>query len=75
MARRTGDFELAVYKAEDPDAAQTVLQLNTEEADTVAEILGAPRIAERFADLRCRDCCPGRSRYEPAARVLRRALG
>ncbi|MGG7569259.1 cation:proton antiporter regulatory subunit [Streptomyces sirii] len=51
MAQRTGDFELVVYKAEDPDAARTVLQLNTEEADTVAEILGAPRIAERFADL------------------------
>lgn len=51
VARRTGDVELVVYKAEDPDAAQTVLQLNTEEADAVAEILGAPRIAERFADL------------------------
>lgn len=51
VARRTGDFEVVVYKAEDPDAARTVLRLNAEEADTVAEILGAPRIAERFADL------------------------
>ncbi|WP_351225930.1 cation:proton antiporter regulatory subunit [Streptomyces sp. NPDC002133] len=51
VARRTGDFELVVYEARDPDAGRSVLQLNSEEADTVAEILGAPRIAERFADL------------------------
>lgn len=51
VARRTGEFELVVYEGEDPDAGRSVLQLNSEEADTVAEILGAPRIAERFADL------------------------
>ncbi len=51
VARRTGDFEFVVYQAGDPDAGRTVLQLNSEEADTLAEILGAPRIAERFADL------------------------
>ncbi|MFI2350400.1 cation:proton antiporter regulatory subunit [Streptomyces sp. NPDC019443] len=51
VARRTGEFELVVYEGEDPDAGRPVLQLNSEEADTVAEILGAPRIAERFADL------------------------
>ena len=26
VARRTGDFEVVVYKAEDPDAARTVLR-------------------------------------------------
>ncbi|KUL46725.1 cation:proton antiporter regulatory subunit [Streptomyces regalis] len=51
VARRTGDFELVVYAGEDPDEGRPVLELNSEEADTVAEILGAPRIAERFADL------------------------
>lgn len=51
VARRTGDFELVVYEGADPDEGRSVLQLNSEEADTVAEILGAPRIAERFADL------------------------
>ncbi|MGW0466289.1 cation:proton antiporter regulatory subunit [Streptomyces sp. NPDC003027] len=51
VARRTGDFELVVYEGEDPDEGRSVLQLDSEEADTVAEILGAPRIAERFADL------------------------
>ncbi|MGW0389527.1 cation:proton antiporter regulatory subunit [Streptomyces sp. NPDC003042] len=51
VARRTGDFELVVYAEEDPDEGRPVLQLNDEEADAVAEILGAPRIAERFADL------------------------
>ena len=59
MARRTGEFELVVYDAPDPDAGRTVLQLNSEEADTVAEILGAPRIAERFAE-----------RFEPVRLLL-----
>jgi TrkA domain protein len=51
VARRSGDFELMAYAGEDPDEARLLLRLTGEEADTVAEILGAPRIAERFADL------------------------
>jgi TrkA domain protein len=51
VARRSGDFELVVYGATDPDEGRPVLQLNDDEAEAVAEILGAPRIAERFADL------------------------
>ncbi|MFR9673753.1 cation:proton antiporter regulatory subunit [Streptomyces sp. TR06-5] len=51
VARRSGDFELLVYAGDNPDVARPLLRLTSEEADTVAEILGAPRIAERFADL------------------------
>lgn len=51
VARRSGDFELAVYGEGDPDQARAVFRLTGEEADVVAGILGAPRIAERFADL------------------------
>ncbi|WP_415948355.1 cation:proton antiporter regulatory subunit [Streptomyces sp. KLOTTS4A1] len=51
VARRTGDFEVVVYGEDDPDEGRSVFELNDEEADAVAEILGAPRIAERFADL------------------------
>jgi TrkA domain protein len=51
IARRSGEFELVVYSATDPDASRPVVRLNSQEADTLAEILGAPRIAERFADL------------------------
>ncbi|MEV7061708.1 hypothetical protein AB0N97_02720 [Streptomyces collinus] len=51
VAQRSGDFELVVYPGDDPDEARSVLRLTREEADTVAEILGAPRSAERFADL------------------------
>jgi TrkA domain protein len=39
------------YSADDPDEAKPLFRLTAAEADTVAEILGAPRIAERFADL------------------------
>lgn len=51
VALRSGEFELMVYADDDPDEAHVVLRLAGEEADTLAEILGAPRIAERFADL------------------------
>ncbi|ASN22843.1 potassium transporter TrkA [Streptomyces pluripotens] len=51
VAHRSGDFELMVYEGTDPDEARTVFRLTGEEADALAEIMGAPRIAERFADL------------------------
>jgi len=51
VARRTGDFEIVVYAREDPDQARQVFRLTDEEAEALAQILGAPRIAERFADL------------------------
>lgn len=51
IARRSGDFELVVYTGDDPDQAQPVLRLTDEEAEALALILGAPRMAERFADL------------------------
>ncbi|GGZ20431.1 cation:proton antiporter regulatory subunit [Streptomyces poonensis] len=51
VAQRSGDFEVVVYPGDDPDEAHPVVRLTREEADTLAEILGAPRIAERFADL------------------------
>lgn len=51
VARRSGRFELAVYSASDPDETDVSFSLSEHEADVVAEILGATRIAERFADL------------------------
>ncbi len=51
VAQRSGDFEIVVYSAADPDRSRAVVRLNSEEADTLAEILGAPRLVERFADL------------------------
>ncbi|MGH4011870.1 MAG: cation:proton antiporter regulatory subunit [Pseudonocardiaceae bacterium] len=51
IAERSGGFEFVTYPPADPDESQPLLRLTRMEADTVAEILGAPRIAERFADL------------------------
>ena len=51
IAKRTGDFEVVIYPANDQDCAQPLFRLTEEEADTLAQILGAPRIAERFVDL------------------------
>src|SRR6476660_9542808 len=51
VARRAGEFEVVVYPSDDPDQAQQVFRLTDDEAEALAQILGAPRIAERFADL------------------------
>jgi TrkA domain protein len=51
IARRSGDFDVVLYAADDPDQARPVFRLTDEEADAVAQILGAPRIAERFTEL------------------------
>ncbi|MCV7379114.1 potassium transporter TrkA [Mycobacterium alsense] len=51
IARRGGDFDVVLYGPEDPDRARPVLHLADDEAEAVAQILGAPRIAERFTEL------------------------
>jgi K+:H+ antiporter subunit KhtT len=51
IARRGGNFEIVRYTRDDPDEAQPIFRLTDEEADAVAQILGAPRIAERFTKL------------------------
>jgi TrkA domain protein len=51
IARRGGDFDLVLYGPDDPDQARPVLHLTEDEAEAVAQILGAPRIAERFTEL------------------------
>lgn len=51
VARRGGDFEMVCYAHDDPDQACPLLRLSEAEADAVAQILGAPRIAERFTEL------------------------
>ena len=40
-----------MYSRDDPDEARPVFRLAEAEAEALAQILGAPRIAERFADL------------------------
>lgn len=51
VARRDGKIDIVVYDAPDPDVGTEVMTLTPAEADTLAELLGGPRIAARFADL------------------------
>ncbi|MGY1753619.1 cation:proton antiporter regulatory subunit [Blastococcus sp. SYSU D01042] len=51
VVQREGGAEMAVYDRRDPDRAEAVVRLSAEEADAVAEVLGAPRLTQRFADL------------------------
>lgn len=51
VVAREGGAEIVAYDQRDPDRALGVFRLNPEEADAVAEVLGAPRLTQRFADL------------------------
>jgi TrkA domain protein len=48
---RSGGFEFVVYDADAPDRPRPAFRLADEEAEALARILGAPRIAPQFADL------------------------
>lgn len=54
VSHRSGRHDLLVYDRKDPDTCTEVVQLTEEEADTLAEILGAVRIAGRLAELQQR---------------------
>jgi TrkA domain protein len=51
VSHRSGRRELVVYDTDDPDTGRTLVSLTDEEGDTLAELLGAPRIVEKLADL------------------------
>jgi TrkA domain protein len=51
VVQREGGAEIAVYDRRDPDRARGMFRLEPEEVDALAEVLGAPRLTQRFADL------------------------
>lgn len=51
IAKRSERFTISSFDSDDPDVAVELLELDEDEAATLAEILGAPRIAVKFADL------------------------
>jgi TrkA domain protein len=48
VTRRNGLRELVLYDAKDPDSAAATAELTSEEADTLAELLGAPQLTFRL---------------------------
>jgi len=77
VVRRDGAVEVSVYDARDRDRARSAVRLDADEAGALAEVLGAPRIAQRFADL-SREV-PGlqsaRLAVEPGSAYVDRPLG
>jgi TrkA domain protein len=51
VTHRTGRRDLLVYDRRDPDACQEVIQLTDDEADALADLLGAARLVEHLAGL------------------------
>jgi TrkA domain protein len=51
VTHRTGRRDLLVYDRDDPDTCQEVIELTNEEADALAELLGAARLVEHLAGL------------------------
>ncbi len=52
VARRDRRRELVIYDDEDPDTCRATVELNSEEAAVVVELLGGTKLTERLADLR-----------------------
>jgi TrkA domain protein len=51
VTHRTGRRDLLIYDRDDPDATQEVIRLTDEEADTLADLLGADRLVAHLAAL------------------------
>jgi TrkA domain protein len=51
VTRRDGLRDLVIYDAEDPDAAHDRVELSGDEANAIAEILGAPQLVEHLSNL------------------------
>lgn len=51
VSHRTGRRDLIIYDPDDPDSAREDIVLNDDEADALAELLGAPRIVQRLNHL------------------------
>jgi TrkA domain protein len=51
VATRDDNYIVSTFDRDDPDVGRTLFELDEEEAVTMAEILGAPRIAVKIADL------------------------
>jgi TrkA domain protein len=51
IAYRNGKMDLLAYEDDDPDQAIGMVRMNRVEVETLAELLGAPRITARIADL------------------------
>ncbi|MFN2526858.1 MAG: cation:proton antiporter regulatory subunit [Actinomycetota bacterium] len=54
ISHRTGLREIYVSRPDDPDEFRRVLGLSPDDARTLAELLGATRVAEQLADLQQR---------------------
>jgi TrkA domain protein len=52
ISTKTGARHLAVYNEDDPDCVKASVELSNDEAQLLAELLGAPRVIERLAKLR-----------------------
>jgi TrkA domain protein len=51
VSYRTGRRDLLLYDRDDPDATQEVIRLTQEEADALADLLGADRLVAHLAGL------------------------
>jgi TrkA domain protein len=51
VLHRDGRAVVLLYEPDDPDICNEVMTLSPTEAETLADLLGGPRFAERFADL------------------------
>jgi len=52
VARRDSRRDLVLYDQDDPDTCRAVVELNSEEAAVLVDLLGGSKVTQRLADLR-----------------------
>lgn len=52
VARRDSRRDLVLYDRDDPDTCRAVVELNSEEAAVLVDLLGGSKVTQRLADLR-----------------------
>jgi TrkA domain protein len=61
VSYRTGRRDLLLYDPDDPDTCHEVIRLTHEEADALADLLGAARLTGHLAELQGQRPGPGRT--------------
>lgn len=77
VSHRTGRRDLVIYDPVDPDACSEVVTLSGDEADALAEFLGATRVSERLTALneQVTSLVTEQLKLEPGSRFDGQSLG
>lgn len=75
VQHRSGRRDLLVFSREDPDACSEVVRMSDEEASTLGELLGAPRLVDTLTGIQLQGLLSEQIPIEPDSPFANRTLG